>query len=94
MSPVAKVCGTMVCIWISTLMEPSVGHSHGGLLSANILAIGRAAHGLQYQIIDKRCGALTPQLSPYSTGADVTSMLSGTRIKRRFWIEHVVLNNA
>jgi hypothetical protein len=32
--------------------EAAVGHGHAGLVGGDLLAVGRAAHGLQHQVVD------------------------------------------
>ena len=85
MSPMAKMCGTLVRICLSTAMKPRSVDGDAGLLGADQLAVRRAADGDQHQVVALRSSA-RPRLR------SVTSMPSRLRFDRdRLRLQHDVV---
>ena len=56
MSPMAKMCGTLVRICLSTGMKPRSLTVDAGLVRADVRAVGAAAHGQQHAVVGLRRG--------------------------------------
>ena len=54
MSPIAKMCGTLVRIWMSTGMKPRSVTATPALSAPIFLPFGAAADGLQHQVVELR----------------------------------------
>jgi hypothetical protein len=61
--------------------EAAVGHGHAGLVGADLLAVGAAAHGLQHQVV--QAFALVP-----SRPSNITRMPSAWPRRHGLGLEH------
>ena len=62
MSPIAKMCGTLVRIWMSTGMKPRSVTFTPAFSAPIFLPFGAAAHRLQHQVVELRLLEARPRL--------------------------------